>query len=91
MKLSKEQLAQLDMMTGYFNKIEKIAERMGVEVDGLVDEFKQHNSTVYFNLKQNLLAIANKRQQIFKHGFSGDHAGQTSIVNLHVIVNEERF
>ncbi|CAN5589178.1 hypothetical protein BH11BAC1_BH11BAC1_07990 [soil metagenome] len=91
MKLSMEQHAQLDKMAGYFDKIEEIAERMGVEVDALVEEIKQNNSAVYLNLKQNLLGNATNRQQIFNRYYKSGNTGHASIVNLNVIVNEDRF
>jgi hypothetical protein len=90
MKLSAEQHAELSKMARYFGKIEELAECMGVEVDTLVEEFKQNKTAVYTNLKENLLGIAARRQQIFRN-HAGKDAEQPSIVNLTVIVNEDRF
>ncbi len=91
MKLSSEQHEELSKMTEHFSRIEDLAERMGVEVDTLAEDFNKNNSDLYANFKKNLLAIASKRQQIFRMSNSLRNSSETPTVNFSVIVNEERF
>jgi hypothetical protein len=91
MKLSVEQSAGLTEVARYFDRIEEIAERMEVELDSLNEGFKSDSHAVYSNLKQHLPAIAAKRQQVLRHNEKGRYPEQTSIVNLAVIVNKDRF
>ena len=90
MKLSTVQRAELKMMSRYFASIEKIADRMGIEVDALFEEFMHHGLT-YGSLKQNLLAVASNRREIFSRHGNRLRNSETSIVNLAVLVNEDRF
>lgn len=89
MELSMEQHAELSKMASYFFRIEQIADRMGIEVDTLIEELRQTNQSVYTSLKKNLLAMAEKRQHALRRNDKG--TGNASIINLSVIVNEDRF
>jgi len=90
MKLSLEQHAELDKMASYFDRLEKIAERMGVEIDVLVEELKETNTPASPNLRKNLMAIASSRRSVFRLHAGNPVAGESQQVNLSVIVNGER-
>jgi len=91
MKLTIDQRPQLEKLAKYFQKIEEIAEKMGVEVDDLIQEFKNNNTAVYANFKKSILGIAQKRQAAFKRHDKGKDPEEASIVNLNIIVNYSRF
>ena len=88
MKLSAEKDAELKKLTQYFEKIESIAENMGVEVDDLIQEFKNNNTAAYATFKKNILAIAQKRQHIFKRADRGSSPEEASVIGLSIIVND---
>jgi hypothetical protein len=89
MKLSMEQHDELLKMAHCFDRIEELANHLGVEVDELSEELSQSNNSV-MTFKKNLQAIAAKRRQIFTKS-SNERNAETSIVNLSVLVNEDRF
>ena len=91
MNLSVDQHHELTKISRYFEKIEEMADRMGLEVDCFADGLIPHNSSVFQNLKQNIQDMAAKRQHILRNYGSGRKGAQASIVNLTVIVNEGRF
>jgi len=89
MKLAVEKNPELKKLSQYFEKIELIAARMGVEVDDLIQEFKNNNTAAYASFKKNILAIAQKRQDIFKRNNRGSSPEEASVIGLSIIVNEE--
>ncbi len=88
MKLAAEKNAELKKLTQYFEKIEFIAAKMGVEVDDLIQEFKNNNTAAYVTFKKSILAIAQKRQHIFKRADKGGSPEEASVIGLSIIVNE---
>ncbi|MCX6291479.1 MAG: hypothetical protein NT126_06910 [Bacteroidetes bacterium] len=88
MKLAVEKKAELRKLSLYFEKIEDIASKMGVEVDDLIQEFKNNNTAAYANFKKSILAIAQKRQDVFKRSHKGNSPEEASVVGLSIIVNE---
>ena len=89
MKLAIEKNTELKKLAQYFQKIEAIAAKMGVEVDDLIQEFKNNNTAAYATFKKNILAIAQKRQDIFKRADRGNSPEEASIIGLSMIVKEE--
>ena len=66
MKLSKEKTTELKKLSGYFSKIEKIASGLGVDMDDLMNEFKNNNTAKYTRFKDKLLNAAGERAATFK-------------------------
>ena len=73
----------------HFEKIESIATKMGVEVDDLIQEFKNNNTAAYSSFKKSILAIAQKRQDIFRRSNKGNSPEEASVIGLSIIVNED--
>ena len=90
MKLSLHQLAELRRLARYFESIREGAEQMGVEVDTLLDEIR-HQGLTYGGAPKNLLAVASSRSAAFKRHAKNSETCDTSIINLSVLVNEDRF
>ena len=90
MKLSGEKSSELKKLAQYFEKIEALAARMGVEVDDLIQEFKNNNTAAYATFKKNILAMAQKRQHIFKRTNRGGSPEEASVIGLSIIVNDEQ-
>ena len=88
MKLAAEKNAELKKLSEYFKKIETIAARMGVEVDDLMQEFNNNNTAAYATFKKNILAIAEKRQHIFKRADKGSSPEEASVIGLSILVND---
>ena len=88
MNLSSEKDAELIKLTQYFEKIELIAEKLGVEVDDLIEEFKDNNAGAYSYFKKSVLAIAQNRQHVFKRADKGSSPEEASVIGLSIIVNE---
>jgi hypothetical protein len=89
MKLTIEKHAELKKLSQYFKKIEAIAAKMGVGVDDLIQEFKNNNTAAYATFKKNIIAIAQKRQDIFKRADKGSSPEEASVIGLSMIVNED--
>ena len=89
MKLGTDKNAELKKLAQYFEKIETIAARMGVEVDDLIQEFKNNNTAAYVTFKKSILAIAQKRQHVFKRADKGSSPEEASVIGLSIIVNED--
>jgi len=90
MKLALEKNAELKKLSQYFQKIESIAAKMGVEVDDLIQEFKNNNTAAYSTFKKSILAIAQKRQDIFKRADKGSSPEEASVIGLSIIVEKEK-
>jgi hypothetical protein len=89
MKLAAEKNAELKKLSQYFEKIESIAAKMGVEVDDLIQEFKNNNTAAYATFKKSILAIAQKRQVIFKRADTGNSAEEASVIGMSILVNDD--
>jgi hypothetical protein len=89
MKLTAEKNLELKKLSQYFDKIEIIASRMGVEVEDLMQEFKNNNTAVYASFKKSILGIAQRRQDVFKRSNKGSSSEETSVIGLSIIVNED--
>ena len=88
MNLSTEKDAELIKLTQYFEKIELIAEKMGVEVDDLIEQLKDNQAGAYTAFKKSILAISQKRQHVFKRADKGSSPEEASVIGLSIIVNE---
>jgi hypothetical protein len=89
MKLSLQQHNNLGKIARYFEKIECIAENFSGNEDILEDSFRKNKLQVHCDLKQSQMEISAKRQQVFRRFHDGN--AKSSIVNLNVIINEDRF
>ena len=89
MKLSFEQHSGLGKIAKYFEKIEYIAEDMSDGEDILEESFRRNRMEVHSGMKQHQLEISVKRQQVFRKFH--ERKPKPSIVNLNVIINEDRF
>jgi hypothetical protein len=89
MKLSLEQYKGLGKISRYFERIESIAEHMSAAEDILEEAFRKNKMEVHPSVKQNQLDITSRRRQVFRQFHEKDP--KSSIVNLNVIINEDRF
>jgi len=90
MKLSIEKHPELVKLAGYFKKIEAIAEKMGIDVDDLVQEKKFRSSSMYTSFKKNIMSIAQKRADVLSNRHRGSSPEEASIVGLTIMVNDHR-
>jgi hypothetical protein len=91
MKLSLEQYSELCEMARHFGKIEEIAGQMGIEVDSLADGCNMNIYHIEPKRNLNLHALTSNRKHIFRNNIINGNTERSSIVNLAVIVNEDRF
>lgn len=91
MKLSREQHSDLNELAMQFGKIEVIAEELGIEVDSLAENGQANVTPPDVNLKPVLHALTSGRRQILLKAYQQKNAPASSIVNLSVMVNEDRF
>ncbi len=91
MKLSLEQHSELREMARHFEKIEEIAGQMGIEVDCLDERFNLNTHSIRHDRNPNLHALASNRQHVFRQNTMNKNTDRSSILNLAVIVNEDRF
>jgi hypothetical protein len=89
MKLSHEQHNGLGKIAKYFEKIESIAGHMSGGEDLLEESFRKNRMEVHSGLKKHQMDISAKRQQVFRQFHEWNP--KPSIVNLNVIINEDRF
>lgn len=89
MKLSLEQHCGLGKIARYFEKIESLAENMVASESILEESFRRNKMEVHCGLKQNQMKISTRRQKIFQE--FQDRDSKSSIINLNVIINEDRF
>jgi hypothetical protein len=66
MKLTAERSEELKKLSNCFEKIEALAAKMGVEVDDLIQEYKNNNTAAYAHFKKSIFGIANRRQELLK-------------------------
>ena len=85
MKLSIEHHHGLGKIARYYEKIESLAEHMTSHDDGTEDSLPHSR----MEGRQTQMNVATRRQQVFRM-YNEDHPA-SSIVNLNVIVNEDRF
>ncbi len=90
MKLSKKQHTDLSELARHFDKIEELAERMGVEIDTLSAGSEIQNNSVLHDRKRKL-TIASQRSSIFKESNSENISEPENRIRLTAIVNEDRF
>ena len=89
MKLSMEQHNGLGKIARYFERIEYIAEDMSASEDILEEAFRKNRMEVHSGIKKHQMEISAKRQQVFRQFH--ERNPKASIVNLNVIINEDRF
>jgi hypothetical protein len=83
MKLAADKKEDLKKLADCFEKIEELASKMGVEVEDLMQEFKNNNTASYDTFKKSLLAVAEKRMHAFRsqdQNAAGTHSGEMSIL-----------
>ena len=88
MKLTAEKNEELQKLSRYFEKIESIASKMGVEVEDLMQEFKNNNTAAYATFKKSILGITKKRQHIFKNS-EVNSIEKTSVTGMSILAKEE--
>jgi hypothetical protein len=67
MKLSKEKTTvELKKLSDYFIKIEKLASNLGIDMDDIMNEFKNNNTARYNTFKEKLLSKAGERAATYK-------------------------
>ena len=91
MKLSLEQHAELGEMARHFVKIEAIAGQMGIDVDSLAEKCNLNIQSIEQDRNPNLHALSSNRRHLFTQNIMNRNDEHSSIVNLAVIVNEDRF
>lgn len=91
MKLTHQQQNDLYRLANYFDHVEELSRKMGIELESLIEEYKNNNSAIYHNLKKSILDMAEKRQSAYRKGNNSDGFESASIVNLAVFVNENNF
>ena len=89
MKLSFEQHNGLGKIARYYEKIEPIAENMDDSESVLEEVLRKNMMEVHCSLRQNQMKISDRRQEVFRR--FQDRESNSSIVNLNVIINEDRF
>jgi len=87
MKLTADKNEELEKLSLYFEKIESIASRMGVEIEDLMQEFKNNNTAAYGTIKKSILDIAKKRQHFYKDG--SDQQSPAAGMNLTLTEDNE--
>lgn len=70
MKLSKEKSPEFKKLSEHFLKIETLATKMGIDVDDLMNEYKNNGAAVYSTFKEKLLSKAGERATTFKNAKS---------------------
>lgn len=91
MKLSIEQHSELSEMARHFYKIEEIAGQMGIEVDSLAERCNLNIQSIEQDRNPNLHALSSNRRHLFRQNILNRNDDHSSIVNLTVIINEDRF
>ena len=89
MKLSFEHHNGLGKIARYFEKIEPIAENMDASEGALEEVFRNNKMEVHSGLKPDQMKVSARRQEVFRQ-FQNKNS-KSSIVNLNVIINEDRF
>jgi hypothetical protein len=64
MSLSKEQQQDLDKLSTYFRKLEKLAMKSGIELDVFISDYKEDGFSVYAT--ENIKEKAASRKKIFE-------------------------
>ncbi|HRH67622.1 MAG TPA: hypothetical protein PLU53_15085 [Bacteroidia bacterium] len=91
MKLIIEKHPELTTLVIYFKKIEAIAEKLGIDVDDLISESCQMNTSMYMSFKKKILTMAQKRAEVLRaRNAKESTAEKSSIVGLTIMVNKER-
>jgi hypothetical protein len=86
MKLSIDQRAQLRRMARYFASIERLIEPAGLDAETFTEEFRNYPVSNY-GVRNKLLGIVSRRRSLV----GPLHLRAAPLVDLKVIVNEERF
>jgi hypothetical protein len=89
MKLTIEKHPEFVQLAHYFKKIEALAEKMGIDVDDLIQERRNKNFSMYTSFKKSVLAMAHKRVEALINRSKGSSSGETSIVGLTILLNKE--
>ncbi len=64
MSLTKEQKQDLDQLSTYFRKLEKLALKKGIDLDVFISEYKDDSYAVYAT--ENIKEKADSRKKIFE-------------------------
>ena len=64
MSLTKEQQQNLEQLSTYFRKLEKLALKKGIDLDVFISEYKDDGYAVYAT--ENIKEKANSRKKIFE-------------------------
>ena len=66
MSISKEQQLELEKLSSYFEKIEKLAAKNGIDLDVFISEYKDDGYAVYATEKVAINDKAEKRKKVFE-------------------------
>lgn len=66
MSLTKEQKQELEKLSTYFDKIEKIAAKNGIDLDVFMSEYKDDGYAVYATENIEIREKAEKRKKVFE-------------------------
>jgi hypothetical protein len=66
MSLTKEQLQDLEQLSTYFEKIEQLAAKNGIDLDVFMSEYKDDSYAVYATEKVEMPAKTTSRKKIFE-------------------------
>ncbi len=66
MSLSKEQQQDLEKLSTYFEKIEKLATKNGIDLDVFISEYKDDGYAVYATENVEIKAQAETRKRVFE-------------------------
>ena len=69
MSLSKEQQQDLENLSNYFEKIEKLAAKNGIDLDVFMSEYKDDGYAVYATENIEIQEKVNSRKKIFEKYF----------------------
>jgi hypothetical protein len=89
MKLTTEKNEELKSLSRCFEKIETAAANMGVEIEDLMQEYKNNNTAAYATFKKSILEIAKKRQGIFKHTDKSNAPEGTALSEMSILAKED--
>ena len=68
MALSKEQKGDLNQLSEYFKKIEKLAVENKIDLDVFMSEYKENGFAIYSTEKIGINTAADKRKTVFEKG-----------------------
>jgi len=78
MNLTKEQKEDLEKLSTYFEKIEKLAAKNGIDLDVFISEYKDDGYAVYATEKIEISEKAGSRKKVFEKAVKEKSVEKTS-------------